>query len=155
MMVNASRICCSLMQSGGFRVKGRAVIGAASLRSADSRGGCPRMGRAAAGEKQVPFGFAQGRLSPAFGALGMTSQFKAVAVENPLRGLWSCRHTRGPFGCAQGRLFDYAGLWLRQCLASLRMTGPLSWKGRTGKELHNICVTSDLVIYSPGADHRR
>jgi len=30
---------------------------------------------------------------------------------------------RGPFGVAQGRLFDYAGLSVREDPAALRMTG--------------------------------
>jgi hypothetical protein len=45
------------------------VADLASLRSADSRGGCLYMGCGAGCRQQVPFGYAQGRLSHACGAL--------------------------------------------------------------------------------------
>jgi hypothetical protein len=47
----------------------------ASLRSADGRGGRLDMSCGAADGQQIPFGFAQGRLSAAFGGLGMTRRF--------------------------------------------------------------------------------
>jgi hypothetical protein len=56
------------------------VAGLASLRSADSRGGYPYMSCGSVCEQQVPFDFAQGRLSCACGALGMTILIMTILI---------------------------------------------------------------------------
>src|SRR5437868_3988194 len=42
--------------------------------------------------------------------------------ENALILCWECRTCRGPFGFAQGRLFDYIAASLREAATPLRMT---------------------------------
>src|SRR6266403_4967193 len=42
--------------------------------------------------------------------------------ENALMLHWECRTCRGPFGFAQGRLFDYVAASLREAATPLRMT---------------------------------
>src|ERR1700737_1120932 len=50
----------------------------------------------------------------------------ATHGENSLTRLCWARRCRGPFGFAQGRLFDFAGASLREVPAPLRMT---AWTG--------------------------
>ena len=49
-------------------------------------------------------------------------QSTIVHGENALTLRWECRMCRGPFGFAQGRLFDYVAASLREAATPLRRT---------------------------------
>jgi hypothetical protein len=106
-----------------------------------SRGGNSFSGRGRRGQAWGPFGFAQGRLFDSAGVslrgtlapLRMTQGKRRRACGDPGRdsrqswwellfGPVAARSGMGPFGFAQGRLFDSARISLRGTLAPLRVT---------------------------------